>query len=370
LSDRSQILKNTDIAVLLAQEAETARQPLQRAYRRAARRAFLWPEEAYALVRNHRSLEELSGVGPFLGKRIHTWINDPPVLPMPPPIRSGFMSMTEAQAALVKRPSWLRGINGDLQMHSEWSDGSGSIREMAEAALERNYQYIAITDHSKGLKIAGGIDEDQLKQQSEEIDETNKWLKNSRTNLRVLRSIELNLNPRGEGDMEETALQELDIVLGCFHSSLRRTEDQTERYLAALYNPSIHILGHPRGRIYNYRLGLSADWPRVFGVAAELDKALEIDAYPDRQDLSPNLLPLAKKAGCRISLGTDSHGPSQLPFIQLAAASAMLAGIKRERILNFMTRDELLDWAKSVRANARRFTGDGSRIAWPRAPQS
>ena len=152
--------------------------------------------------------------------------------------------------------------------------------------------------------------------------------------------------------MEEASLRELDIVLGCFHSALRKTEDQTERYLAALRNRTIQILGHPRGRIYNYRLGLRADWSRVFACAAELDKAVEIDAYPDRQDLSPDLLVLAKKAGCRISLGTDSHGPSQLPFIEIGLASALLAGIKRERILNFMTRDNLLAWAARVRASS------------------
>ena len=349
MANRSQLLKNTDIAGLLAAESETARQPLQKAYRRASRHAFLWPEEAYELVRQHRSLTEFSGVGPFLEKRIQRWIDDPPALPQVPPIRSGFMAMTEAQAALAKKPAWLRGIRGDLQMHSEWSDGSGSIRDMAEAALQRNYEYISITDHSKGLKIAGGINEEQLKQQAEEIYEINESLKDSGQKLRVLRSIELNLDPSGQGDMEETALAELDIVLGCFHSSLRKTEDQTERYLAALRNPAIQILGHPRGRIYNCRLGLSADWRRIFGTAAELDKALEIDAYPDRQDLSPDLVVLAKNAGCRISLGTDSHGPSQLPFIQLGAASAMLAGIKRERVLNFMTRDELLSWASNVR---------------------
>jgi len=93
-------LKNTDIAGLLAAESETARQPLQKAYRGASRRAFLWPEEAYELVRQHRSLTEFSGVGPFLEKRIQSWINDPPALPQVPPIRSGFMAMTEAQAAL------------------------------------------------------------------------------------------------------------------------------------------------------------------------------------------------------------------------------------------------------------------------------
>ena len=115
----------------------------------------------------------------------------------------------------------------------------------------------------------------------------NRSLESAGHQLRVLRSIELNLNPAGEGDIEPQALAELDVVIGCFHSALRRKEDQTERYLAALRNPTTQILGHPRGRIYNYRAGLSADWPHVFALAAELDKAVEIDAYPDRQDLSP-----------------------------------------------------------------------------------
>ena len=107
--------------------------------------------------------------------------------------------------------------------------------------------------------------------------------------------MELDLNPAGEGDLDENALAKLDIVIGCFHSALRRKEDQTSRYLAAIRHPSIEILGHPRGRIYNYRIGLTADWARVFAEAAERDKAVEIDAYPDRQDLSPDLLVLAKR---------------------------------------------------------------------------
>src|SRR5579872_1718805 len=133
--------------------------------------------------------------------------------------------------------------------------------------------------------------------------------------FRILRSVELNLFPIGTGDMDQAALDHLDLVLGCFHSALRRKEDQTERYLAALRNSSIHILGHPRGRIYNFHLGLSADWAKVFALAAKLDKAVEIDCYPDRQDLSLDLLGIARREGCRISLGTDSHGPSQLKFM-------------------------------------------------------
>lgn len=314
------------------------------------------------MLEQGRSLTELQSVGPYIERLLTGWLEKPPAVPKPPEIRRQFFSMTEAQAILAENPSWLRRVHGDLQMHTTWSDGEGSVAEMADAAIERGYEYIAITDHSKGLAIAGGIDEEQLRAQADEIATVNdcggngcaeRVVGRGGANLTVLRSIELNLNPRGEGDMDPRSLRRLDLVLGCFHSSLRGKQDQTERYLAGLRNPDIQILGHPRGRIYNFRLGLTADWPRVFGLAAELDKAVEIDGYPDRQDLNLDLVRLAKSTGCRISLGTDSHGPSQLRFMAFAAASALQAGIKADRILNFLSRDELLAWAHRVRAHAR-----------------
>src|SRR5205814_2731645 len=194
----------------------------------------------------------------------------------------------------------------------------------------RGYDYIAITDHSKGLKIAGGIDEKRLAKEQREIAKTNMSILRRGGKVTVLSSIEMNLNPRGEGDMDPRALAKLDIVLGSFHSVLRVKHDQTERYLAALRNHDIQILGHPRGRIYNYRLGLKADWARVFGEAARLDKAVEIDCYPDRQDLNLSLLNLSRSEGARISLGTDAHHPWQFAFIEFGLASALKAKIPAE----------------------------------------
>jgi histidinol phosphatase-like PHP family hydrolase len=348
------LLTNSDIAELLATAAESAKQPLQKALRRASRKAFLWPEEAAHMVHEGRSLEELAGVGPSLNRIIGRWIQDPPDVPKPPEIRAGFLTAVRARETIEANSSWLRGVKGDLQMHTLWSDGTASIEEMAQAAVARGYEYIAITDHAKGLKIAGGIDESQLDKQAEEIAQVNAAMASTAKPFRVLRSIELNLNPSGAGDMEADALARLDLVLGCFHSALRKKEDQTERYLAALRNPDLQILGHPRGRIYNFRLGLTADWRRIFDLAAELDKAVEIDAYPDRQDLSGDLVKLAAKAGCRISIGTDSHGPSQLRFMEFGLASALSAGVKRDRILNFMAVEELLDWVGSLRKRSTR----------------
>jgi histidinol phosphatase-like PHP family hydrolase len=159
----------------------------------------------------------------------------------------------------------------------------------------------------------------------------------------------MNLNPRGQGDMSPDSLLDLDLVLGSFHSALRTTEDQTERYLAALRNPHVHILGHPRGRIYNFRIGLKADWPRVFAEAARLHKALEIDCYPDRQDLNVALLKIAREHGTRISLGTDAHHAWQLEFIDLGLAAALRAKISADRIVNFMSLPELKAWPQALR---------------------
>jgi histidinol phosphatase-like PHP family hydrolase len=344
------VLSNTDIAELLGQQAERETGILSRANRRAARNAFLWPEEVSDLLAQNRPLTELRGIGPFMEKQIRNWFDEGvPRAKSVPALRQDFISMAEARRLLAGRSSRSEKLRGDLQMHTRWSDGSGTIAEMADAAKERSYDYIAITDHSKTLKIAGGIDERALKRQGMEIAKVNAALSKSGSQLIVLRSIEMNLNPRGEGDMSSDCLLGLDIVLGSFHSALRKTEDQTERYLAALRNPHVHILGHPRGRIYNFRNGLKADWSRVFAEAARLEKALEIDCYPDRQDLNVELLKIARDHGTRISLGTDAHHGWQLEFIDLGPAAALRAKIPSDRILNFMPILELKAWAQRVR---------------------
>ena len=341
------MLSNAELAELLAREAERESGILVRAYRRAARSAFLWPEQVAQLISQNRPLTELRSIGPFITKRIEGWIDNPPKTKIVvPPIRRDFLALADARVLLAQNPAWSQRLHGDLQMHTRYSDGSGTIREMAHAAIERDYEYISITDHSKGLKIAGGIDEARLAKQAAEIAKINA---RSANNFTVLSSIELNLNPRGEGDMDPKALRKLDVVLGSFHSVLRVKHDQTARYLAALRNPDIQILGHPRGRIYNYRLGLKADWPRVFAEAAKLDKAVEVDCYPDRQDLNLSLLKIARAEGTRISLGTDAHHPWQLEFIQLGLAAALKAKIPADRVVNFLPVSELKAWLAKVR---------------------
>jgi histidinol phosphatase-like PHP family hydrolase len=347
------VLSNTGIAELLSRQAERESGTLSRAFRRAARSAFLWPEEVADVLAQNRSLTELRAIGPFIERQIRHWIDKPPrSTHRAPPTRRDFISLAKAREMLARKQAWAKNLRGDLQMHSRWSDGSGTIAEMADAASEKSFEYIAITDHSKGLKIAGGIDEHDLEKQGAEIAKLNTALRKSGRKLVVLRSIEMNLNRRGEGDMAPESLSGLDLVLGSFHSSLRIVEDQTDRYLAALRNSQIQILGHPRGRIYDFRLGLSAEWPRVFAEATRLDKALEVDCYPDRQDLNVSLLKIAREYGTRISLGTDAHHPWQLEFIELGLAAAMQAKIPAERIVNFMPIPHLKTWVHRVRERA------------------
>jgi putative hydrolase len=348
---RKRRISNADIAELLALEADKVQGQLRIALKRAARLSFVWPVEATELIAKREPLISLSGVGPYIEKRIRAWIEAGTMAPKPPSIRQGFLTVRDARRILARHRLWRAGYQGDLQMHTTWSDGSGTVHEMADTALQLGYSYIGITDHSKGLKIAGGMNEGHLERQRIEIDAVNHDLRGRA--FRVLHGIELNLNPDGEGDMNPSALKKLDFIIGSFHSALRRTGDQTARYIAALENPHIQILGHPRGRIYNHREGLQADWPRVFAKAAELDKAVEIDAYPDRQDLSIDLLKIAKREGTRIAIDTDAHAPAQLLFVELGLAAAIKAGIPSERVVNFMLLPALLQWVQQVRAHAR-----------------
>src|SRR2546430_15801455 len=182
---------NAEIAELLSREAEKASYVLQRAYRRAARSAFLWKEEARDLIAQRRSLTELAHVGPFLETKICHWIKRRKHPPRPPALRKEFLTLSQSCVRLAKASNWRGLLRGDLQMHTRWSDGSGEVRAMADAALERGYEFIAITDHSKGLSIANGLNEAELSKQAIEIDRVNRQLKSEGARLTVLRSIEM-----------------------------------------------------------------------------------------------------------------------------------------------------------------------------------
>lgn len=344
-------LTNAAIAELCRTAAEEESGHRERALRRAGRAALMaWPVEAAELVAEPgRSLTELSAVGPWVARRLLAWLEDPPDPPEPPELRRGFLTLAEARATLAAHPQWPRELRADLQMHTTHSDGKATVREMADRCADLGYEFVALTDHSKSLRIARGMDEERLAAAGAEIEAVNGELERAGRRLRLLRGIEMDLDAEGRGDMEPDALARLDLVLGAFHTGLRLQADQTDRYVKSLRNPAVHVLAHPRARKYDRRAGLRADWARVVQAAAEGGKALEIDAYPDRQDLDLEVLGLAREAGTRISIGTDAHSPGELRFMEFGLAAAIRAGIPRDRILNFRPADEVVDWARTVR---------------------
>ncbi|MGH2682833.1 MAG: PHP domain-containing protein [Actinomycetota bacterium] len=355
-------VENARLAELLALASEEEEGHRARSLRRAAWYALSWDEEATVLAEQGR-LTELRAVGPWVAARIEAFLEDPPETADPPPLRHGFLSLAHARRLVADRPELRDALRGDLQMHTTFSDGRASLSEMVSAAEEHGHSHVAITDHSKGLRIARGMDEQGFAGQDREIESLNAELAARGRSIRALRAIEANLSPEGKPDMEPSWLRQRELVLGAFHSKLRETDDQTERYLAALRGGAIDVLAHPRGRKFNQRLGLRADWPRVMAAAAELGVAVEVDAFADRQDLDVELLAVARDAGAWVSVGTDAHRPEELRFIEIGVATVILTGFPRERVLNFLSREELLAWVV-----ARRSRVGGRDIPLPGSP--
>jgi putative hydrolase len=344
-------LSNGDLAELLWRAGDEETTHRRRALHQASRAARFWSEEARDLAVAGRSLTELRSVGPWVAARIHAWIDAPPDAPEPDETRRGFLTFAEVRRVLDAEPDWERTPHADLQVHTTDSDGGLPLAEMVAQARALGRPFMAITDHSKSLKIANGMDEERLAGQGVRIDELNAELRASGDPFRVLRSIEMDVFPDGTADMEPETLASLDIVLGAFHSKLRIREDQTERYLAALRDPSVHVLAHPQARMYGRRSGLRADWPRVFAEARAQGKAVELDATPARQDLSVEFARVAMAEGVPwFSIGSDAHSALELEFLPFGLATASLAGIPRERILNYRTFEEVLAWGAELRA--------------------
>lgn len=308
------MLTNLQLSELLARRAESDEdlgEQARKAFKKAARSALSWPVSAQALHQRGSSLTELKSIGPYLATQLTHWLSAPPPVPEPPPSRRDFLTLVETREILATAPFMAL---GDLHTHTVWSDGKATVLEMALAAEERGYNYLAITDHGKNLKIARGLDEARLAAQGAEIGEVNEQLRQRGFRVRLLRSSEINFDPQGRPDYSPQVLDGLDFVIGAFHSKLRLTEDQTDRYLAALLCPQVDVLAHPRGRVFNHRVGLSADWDAVCRAAALLGKALEIDGIPDRQDMSADILALAAKHEVWVSLGSDAHNVGSCSF--------------------------------------------------------
>lgn len=261
-------------------------------------------------------------------------------------LRETFLSRAQVLAALRNRR--LRGVSlrdyrGDLQMHSTYSDGSQTLEVIVQTGLAREYEYAAVTDHSYGLPIARGVSMAHLAQQHREIDRLNGRHKGR---FRLIKGIEANILADGTVDMTPDERRGLELVVAAPHSALRSLADQTPRLLTAVQAPGVHILGHPRGRKYGTRPGVSADWDRIFEAAARANVAVEIDGDPRRQDIDHQLARRALDAGCLFALDSDAHAPDEWEFAETAVAHARLAGVPRERVINCWPVEALLKWLR------------------------
>ena len=260
-------------------------------------------------------------------------------------LRSGFLSRAEVNAALAN--DTLGGpcradYRGDLQMHSIYSDGKQTLEDIVESGLSLGYEYCAVTDHSYGLPIARGVSMARLQGQHTAMDALNAA---NAGRFRLLKGIEANIRADGSVDMEPDELARLEIVVAAPHSALRSKDSQTSRMVRAVTSPQVHILGHPRGRKYGARPGVTADWDAVFEAAARAGVAIEIDGDPSRQDIDYLLAKRALAAGCLFALDSDAHSTPELLYAETAIAHARLAGIPPERVINCWPLDRLVDWA-------------------------
>ena len=264
-------------------------------------------------------------------------------------LRRGFLSRAEVLRLLaIDAPGVVsvKDYRGDYQMHSVWSDGADTIAAFADGAIARGWDRIAITDHSKGLPIAGGMSLESMQRQHVEVDALNTGFGGR---FRVLKGIESNILGDGSLDMTQDELRGIEIVLAAPHSKLRTNDDQTDRLLTAVKTPGVHVLAHPRGRMSDSRPGITADWDRVFEQAAALGVAIEIDGDPARQDLDYELADRAREAGCLFSLDSDAHDVAAFVYTDTAIAHARLAGIPPSRVINCWELPRLLDWLDNRR---------------------
>jgi putative hydrolase len=260
-------------------------------------------------------------------------------------LREGFLSHHILQQALdvelggeiVSRDDY----RGDLQMHSTWSDGAASVAEMAAACEDLGYTRMGVTDHSYGLPVARGMSMTAAARQRLEIDRLNSQLAGR---FRIYKGVEANILSDGALDLTPPERGEFEYVVAAAHSQLRGSDDQSARMLAAVRASGVAILGHPRGRMFGKRLGVVADWDRVFETAAELEVAIELDGNWHRQDLDYALASRAFDAGCIFAVDSDGHAPGELRFADYALAHARIAGIPGDRIINCWDDERLEAW--------------------------
>jgi DNA polymerase (family 10) len=259
---------------------------------------------------------------------------------IPPEMRENTGEIELAKQGRLPKLVEYGSLRGDLQVHSESTDGTATMEEMARAAKEFGLSYIAITDHTKSLALANGLDENELLEQAGRIVELNDRLKG---NFRILSSAEVNVMKDGSLDISSNVLDKLDIVGAAIHSNFNLpVEAQTERLVKAAKNPSVDILFHPTGRLINKREGYPVDIEKVIEVAQDTGTILEIDAHYDRLDLKDEYVRMAMKKGAKLVIDSDAHHPIHYAYLVFGIAQARRGWATQMDVLNTLPADRLL----------------------------
>ena len=233
----------------------------------------------------------------------------------------------------------LEDICGDLHVHSKYSDGTLSLKEIVKISKSRGYQYIALTDHTQHLKVAHGLTVKEIRKEFEEIDLLNSTL----SNFRILKSAEIDILEDGTLDLPDEVIREMDVVVCAIHSSFKLTKNkQTARILKAISHPCVNIFAHPTGRLIQERASYEFEIEQVIRESKNLSCALEINGQPTRLDLNDQFVRMAKEVGVKFSISSDSHSVSDFKFIELGVYQARRGWLEKNEVINTLPIKELL----------------------------
>jgi len=258
---------------------------------------------------------------------------------IPPELRENTGEIEAAAAHRLPKLVSREDVRGDLQMHTTASDGRNSIEEMAEAARKLRYEYIALTDHSKAVTVANGMDEKRTLEQIKKIRAADERV----PGIRLLAGIEVDILKDGKLDLDDEVLAQLDVVVASVHSYMNLDRaGMTERLLAAIENPYTQIIAHPTGRLLLRRDAFEYDMEKILDAAKKHGVAMECNSYPDRLDLKDTYLRMAKDRGVKIVISTDSHSTGNLEFMRYGVQMARRGWLEKKDVLNTLPTEELL----------------------------
>jgi DNA polymerase (family 10) len=269
---------------------------------------------------------------------------------IPPELREDRGEIEAARAGRLPRLIELADLRGDLHTHTDWTDGSAPLERMARAAQAAGLSYIAVTDHTKSLSVARGLDERRVREQRQLVERLNAEL----APFRIFLGTEMDIRPDGALDLPDEVLAELDYVSVSVHSAMHQPREvMTARVIRAISNPFVHALNHPRGRLLRRREEYALDLEAVIEAAARHGVALELNAQPSRLDLDGEWAARAREAGCRFTISSDAHGPGQFALLRFGVGQARRGWLEARHVLNALSADELAAYLAEKRARAR-----------------